>query len=348
MIRPTLATLFLLVLFVCIPAIAQITIGQGNAPTPGSDYVSTHVGEIVFDPLTPGGNRTWNISSFNYTVEGAQSWVAVAGLPGASEFPTATIAIEVEGEDGNSYTFLRVASGGAYALGVSGVLEGDPFWLAFDEEALTVEFPMTFGSEWTSVIRMTFELQPGVSTVQLDSTLHTIDAWGNMTTPSWSGPALRDLQHEYSASYTNGDLTSSNEEWNYFWWSGDLGNSVHYSCDGVCDSPDFTNGDLSVISATTTSLDPVGAPLAENFSVGQNYPNPFNPTTNLPINIVRAGKVEITIYNQLGEVVSTNEYQLSPGTHDVSFDGSAWSSGNYFAQVRNDGHLQTRRMTMVK
>ncbi len=348
MSRQSLVMLCLLVFVSTIPALAQITIGPDDVPSVGDNYVSTHIGEIVFDPQTPGGNRTWNIASFNYSIDGFQNWVSVAGTPGESAFPTATIAFENPGEEGSGYNFLRVDNNGVYTLGVSGFSDGEEFVLALDEEALTVELPVNFGDEWTSVARITFELMPGFTTTQVDCVLHDIDAWGTMTTPTWSSPVLRDLQHEFTAAYSNGQLISSDEEWNYFWWSEDLGSSVHYSCDGVCDSPEFTNGDLSVISPTTTSVDPVGAPLAESFSVGQNYPNPFNPTTSLPISVIQAGKVEITVYNQLGEVVSSKEYQLSPGTHDIGFDGSAWASGNYFAQVRNNEQSQTLRMTLVK
>lgn len=346
--RQLLAMLCLLVLVSCLPAFAQITIGPEDAPSPGSVYIGTHVGEIVFDPQSPGGNRNWNIASFNYTPDGMGTWVSPAGTPGEAEFPTATIAIQTPGDDGDGFMYMRIANDGAYTLGLAGMVEGEPFVIAFDEEAMTVELPMTYGSEWTTVARLTNEVAPGFVTVMLDSVVHEIDAWGTMTTPTWSSPALRDLQHEFTASYLNGQLTDSNEEWNYFWWTEDLGNSVDYSCDGICDSPDFTNGDLSVNSAAASDVDPVGAPLAENFSVGQNYPNPFNPTTSLPINVIQAGSVEITVYNQLGEVVSSKEYQLSPGTHDIGFDGSAWASGNYFAQVRNNGQAQTLRMTLVK
>lgn len=346
--RQSLAMFCLLVLASLIPAHAQITIGPEDVPSVGNNYVGTHVGEIVFDPQTPGGNRIWNIASFTYDIDGFQNWVDVAGTPGESTFPTATIALENPDVDGSAFTYLRVTNNGAYTLGLSGIVEGETYTIALDQEALMVEFPVNFGNEWTSVTRLTFELMPGFTTTQVDCVLHDIDAWGTMTTPAWSSPALRDLQHEYTASYTNGNLTDSDEEWNYFWWTEDIGNSVHYSCDGVCNSPDFTNGDLSLNSATTTSVDPIGAPLAEGFSVGQNYPNPFNPTTSLPISVIQAGNVEITVYNQLGEVVSSKEYQLSPGTHDIGFDGSAWASGNYFAQVRNSGQSQTLRMTLVK
>lgn len=113
--------------------------------------------------------------------------------------------------------------------------------------------------------------------------------------------------------------------------------------------PNFTEGlvTLTRLGTVDTPELPRG-PVAESFTVGQNYPNPFNPTTSLPITLQQAGNVEITIYNELGEVVSSETRTFGPGNHTVGFDGSAWASGNYFASVKAGDQLQTKRMTLVK
>ncbi|MFH1734296.1 MAG: T9SS type A sorting domain-containing protein, partial [bacterium] len=58
--------------------------------------------------------------------------------------------------------------------------------------------------------------------------------------------------------------------------------------------------------------------------------------------------VEVTIYNELGAVVSYEQYSFGPGNHTIAFDGNAWASGNYFAQVKAGEQLQTKRMTLLK
>ena len=58
------------------------------------------------------------------------------------------------------------------------------------------------------------------------------------------------------------------------------------------------------------------------FSLRHNYPNPFNPITQIPYQLPREGKVEICIYNLLGQKVCTvaDEVQKA-GYHTVRWDG---------------------------
>jgi photosystem II stability/assembly factor-like uncharacterized protein len=99
-----------------------------------------------------------------------------------------------------------------------------------------------------------------------------------------------------------------------------------------------------ITSAKETILNQI----PDKYSIGQNYPNPFNPTTSLLVSLQQAGKVELTIYNQLGKVVSHEAFEFGPGTHAVSIDGSGWASGSYFANVKAGDVSQTKRMTLLK
>ena len=58
------------------------------------------------------------------------------------------------------------------------------------------------------------------------------------------------------------------------------------------------------------------------FSLGHNYPNPFNPITQIPYQLPCKSKVEICIYNLLGQKVRTlvDEVQKA-GYHKVIWDG---------------------------
>lgn len=81
----------------------------------------------------------------------------------------------------------------------------------------------------------------------------------------------------------------------------------------------------------------------------QNYPNPFNPSTQISFSIPTQGRVQVEVYNTLGEKVSTLlEGNLNAGTHQVSFDGSSLSSGLYFYAIRFEGNRVTRKMLLIK
>ncbi|MCC6476430.1 hypothetical protein IT157_05170, partial [bacterium] len=122
MTRIATALCLLLSIIVSIPGYSQITIGSGDAPVIGASMTGTHAGEIVFDPQTPGANRTWNITSYTYELEGVQNWVSPQGVPGADQFPSATIVLESPDESGNTYSFMRVANDGVRSIGMTATI----------------------------------------------------------------------------------------------------------------------------------------------------------------------------------------------------------------------------------
>lgn len=85
------------------------------------------------------------------------------------------------------------------------------------------------------------------------------------------------------------------------------------------------------------------------FELSQNYPNPFNPTTTIEFSLKNKSKVNLTVYNLLGEVVEklANE-ELTSGLHKISFDGRNLSSGIYFYKLETDKFHVTKKMILLK
>ncbi|MDO9548660.1 MAG: T9SS type A sorting domain-containing protein, partial [Candidatus Marinimicrobia bacterium] len=85
----------------------------------------------------------------------------------------------------------------------------------------------------------------------------------------------------------------------------------------------------------------------------QNYPNPFNPTTRIDYQNEKAGFVNMTIYNLLGEkiVEVIDEFQAA-GNHSHYFDvntvQATLSSGIYFYVLRSGQQSRTRKMMILK
>lgn len=83
---------------------------------------------------------------------------------------------------------------------------------------------------------------------------------------------------------------------------------------------------------------PVGARerdvVAGSFRLHRNYPNPFNPTTTIEFTLKRAARVELEVFNALGERVTTLlEGERAAGLHRAAFDGSNLASGVYFYRL---------------
>jgi hypothetical protein len=85
------------------------------------------------------------------------------------------------------------------------------------------------------------------------------------------------------------------------------------------------------------------------FHLYQNYPNPFNPSTVISYQLSAFGNVKLTIYDVLGNEISTliNE-EKPPGEYEVEFDGSKLSSGVYFYKLKAGSSIQTNKMILMR
>lgn len=87
----------------------------------------------------------------------------------------------------------------------------------------------------------------------------------------------------------------------------------------------------------------------DSYKLGQNYPNPFNPSTVIRFTLPTAGKVTLTIYNSLGEVVKTLiNTSIETGYHEVHFNAENLPSGLYFYKLKAGTFTQTKKMLLIK
>ncbi|HWR83909.1 MAG TPA: T9SS type A sorting domain-containing protein [Candidatus Deferrimicrobium sp.] len=110
----------------------------------------------------------------------------------------------------------------------------------------------------------------------------------------------------------------------------------------------------SIVGSPTGAGDPDDPQLPDRFSVAQNYPNPFNPTTTIEYSLPTRSQVTITIYNILGQVVTTLVNTQQPaGTHRVTWEGRdsnnrPVATGLYFYRIKTGEHVATRKMLLLK
>jgi hypothetical protein len=96
----------------------------------------------------------------------------------------------------------------------------------------------------------------------------------------------------------------------------------------------------------------VGEPTSElprSFALEQNYPNPFNPATKIEFNLLKTGYTTLTVYNVLGQKVSTPIAEnMSAGFHEVSFDASHLTTGVYFYKLQSGNYFDVKKMMVLK
>lgn len=85
------------------------------------------------------------------------------------------------------------------------------------------------------------------------------------------------------------------------------------------------------------------------FILDQNYPNPFNPTTKITFSLPKDSKVNLTVYNILGEIVIEiiNEEKKS-GYYEYYFDGSSLASGTYIYKIQAEEFSSVKKMLLLK
>ncbi|MFZ0390044.1 MAG: FlgD immunoglobulin-like domain containing protein [Calditrichia bacterium] len=90
------------------------------------------------------------------------------------------------------------------------------------------------------------------------------------------------------------------------------------------------------------------------FEVSQNYPNPFNPVTQIRYALPADEKVEITIYNMLGQKIKTLVAGHKPaGRYTVTWNatndaGNQVGSGVFFYRVKAGEHQALKKMLLLK
>jgi len=164
-----------------------------------------------------------------------------------------------------------------------------------------------------------------------------------------------------STTYTD-LLKTTNSGLNWYKENLDFRTDVYWlnSISSINNSATFV-GAYGIIKSTrkgsSISIKDISTPLPSSFSLFQNYPNPFNPTTSIKYQIKKLSSphalsgelVQLKIYDILGKVIETlvNEKQ-SPGTYEVTWDGSNYPSGVYFYKLTAGDFVETKKMILIK
>lgn len=85
----------------------------------------------------------------------------------------------------------------------------------------------------------------------------------------------------------------------------------------------------------------------------RNYPNPFNPSTIIYYELPESGRIEIKIYDILGQEIRSllNKFQKN-GTYNIIWDGknnwgTAVAAGIYLCRLKNQNHFKVHKMVLL-
>ncbi len=109
-----------------------------------------------------------------------------------------------------------------------------------------------------------------------------------------------------------------------------------------------TSGQLTT-TATLSAVE-TGSVIPARFALDQNYPNPFNPSTSVRFTLPHAAKVDLVIYNMLGQRVAVpiSGTMFEAGSHTVRFDARGLATGIYLYRLTAGTYTETRKMALVR
>lgn len=85
------------------------------------------------------------------------------------------------------------------------------------------------------------------------------------------------------------------------------------------------------------------------FRLEQNYPNPFNPSTTIRYSIENEAKVQLIVYDILGNNIATLVNEIKPaGLYEVDFVADKLPGGIYFYKLVADQFSETKKLILLK
>ncbi|HID38562.1 MAG TPA: T9SS type A sorting domain-containing protein [Calditrichaeota bacterium] len=111
-----------------------------------------------------------------------------------------------------------------------------------------------------------------------------------------------------------------------------------------------SGGQFFAITGKINAIPEQQTAIPKRFELKQNFPNPFNPFTTINYELPRAGKIQLVIYNALGQVVKTllNNEQ-NAGYHSIRFDMVGLASGVYIYTLFHNGlKVKSRKMILLQ
>ncbi len=334
-----------------VPAYSQLTITSANNPSPGDVQIQVKADTTGITEGNPGANQVWNFSTLSRVDSTTIQWMLPTSTPYANLFPTSNIAAL-----DTCYNYFNEQN--TYVELVGYYSHGDAVHYPNPETILT--YPFTYNSTMSDNFITGFNMSND-SVYETGTETALGDGYGIINLPF--GTFINSLRikhtinlYDTSITYHQGfHSTYTIYEWYVPGKKFYVFKIVYITISLPVPPYNFTRKNVFYNPASVPiGIQKIGKDVPEKYNLSQNYPNPFNPNTKIKFDLPHpseggAQAVKLVIYDLLGREISTlvNE-KLSPGTYEADFDGSNFSSGVYFYNLKTDTYSETKRMMLVK
>ncbi|MBI2418049.1 MAG: T9SS type A sorting domain-containing protein [Ignavibacteriales bacterium] len=105
----------------------------------------------------------------------------------------------------------------------------------------------------------------------------------------------------------------------------------------------------AINNAAVTSVEISALVNPVTYELLQNYPNPFNPSTTISFTIPEKAHVSLSVYNQLGQLVTTLfAGEKESGFHSVEWNAADVPSGVYFFTLKTEKFSSVKKLMLMK
>jgi len=161
------------------------------------------------------------------------------------------------------------------------------------------------------------------------------------------------ISKELVYSDIDADTTSISKGYQYIRFNGNCPDSVFakFRLDISSDDYAFWSDTFSVfITHEPEAISGNNQNVPKEFVLFQNYPNPFNPKTVISSQLPVVSKVDLSIYDILGQKIATLVSKKQPTeSYKVEWDASGFASGLFFYRLGTDkGFVQLKKLILMK
>jgi hypothetical protein len=316
--------------------IAQPTLTQAFAYTPGHITSGYGVDSVGVLPGNSGANQTWNFTGIQVGSFTSNTVLNPASTPYFSDFPTATAAFSM----GNGkYQYYKVNSTSTQLLGQKDANQAQ----VYQNTQTVINYPFTYNTNNTDVMLCNYSA--GLMVYRTGSSSTTGDAYGTLQLPSSTfNNVLRvHYVYEYKDSMDFGGVSQVtyfkvNE---YHWFNStdvDPLFSILYVSTGV-------PGNMTDIKLVSVSSSAVGIETPQNSLQFGLFPNPASTEANLQFDSKSESQVKYEIFNLAGQKVKQGDFgSLSAGNKTEKLNVADLSSGIYFLTLDIGGVLSKQKL----
>ncbi|NEN23052.1 T9SS type A sorting domain-containing protein [Cryomorpha ignava] len=181
------------------------TINIGDM-TPQIGHVYTQENSDYVSPGTSGANQTWDLSGMTTNQTFTTTISSPVGLPGAEDFPSATFASVIQGQESIGYSAVinnRIEIVGLYTPTAS---------MTYPNPQTQLQFPLSFQSTYSDTYERNVDFGGGIGNQEIGEASTIVDGYGTLITPTGTYTDVLRLKQDVEADLnttSNGQVIST-------------------------------------------------------------------------------------------------------------------------------------------